>query len=73
MQSGACYICPTWCGTSDVRKTVGNKRVTTLNVDSIHIGNHGGKDILIVNEDGARAEGRKGSAEDVRKCLGFNI
>lgn len=38
--------------TSDVRKTVGNKRVTTLNVDSIHIGNHGGKDILLVNEAG---------------------
>lgn len=38
--------------TSDVRKTVGNKRVTTLNVDSIHIGNHGGKDAILVNEAG---------------------
>ena len=35
-----------------VRQTAGNKRVMSINPNSIGVGNHGGRDILIVNEAG---------------------
>ena len=38
--------------TDNVRKIVGNKRVATVNPYQIGVGNHGGRDILIVNEEG---------------------
>ena len=38
--------------TDTVRQIVGNKRVATINPNSIGVGNHGGRDILIVNEAG---------------------
>ena len=38
--------------TDTVRQIVGNKRVTTVNPNLIGVGNHGGRDILIVNEAG---------------------
>lgn len=38
--------------TDNVRKIVGNKRVATVNPYLIGVGNHGGRDILIINEAG---------------------
>lgn len=38
--------------TDTVRQIVGNKRVATVNPNLIGVGNHGGRDILIVNEAG---------------------
>ena len=38
--------------TDTVRQIVGNKRVATVNPNTIGVGNHGGRDILIVNEAG---------------------
>ena len=38
--------------TDTVRQTAGNKRVATVNPNTIGVGNHGGRDILIVNEAG---------------------
>ena len=36
--------------TDNVRQIVGNKRVMSINPNSIGVGNHGGRDILLVNE-----------------------
>ena len=38
--------------TDNLRQIVGNKRVMSINPYSIGVGNHGGRDILIVNEAG---------------------
>ena len=38
--------------TDHVRQIVGNKRVATVNPHQMGVGNHGGRDILIVNESG---------------------
>ena len=38
--------------TDTVRQIVGNKRVMSIDPNSIGVGNHGGRDILIVNEAG---------------------
>lgn len=38
--------------TDTIRQIVGNKRVMSLNPNTIGVGNHGGRDILIVNEAG---------------------
>ena len=38
--------------TDNVRQIVGNKRVMSINPYTIGVGNHGGRDILIVNEAG---------------------
>ena len=38
--------------TDHVRQIVGNKRVATINPHQMGVGNHGGRDILIVNEAG---------------------
>ena len=38
--------------TDHVRQIVGNKRVMSINPYSIGVGNHGGRDILLVNESG---------------------
>ena len=35
-----------------VRQIVGNKRVMSVNPHQMGVGNHGGRDILIVNESG---------------------
>lgn len=38
--------------TNHVRQIAGNKRVASVNIHTMDIGNHGGKDILIVSESG---------------------
>ena len=52
--------------TDTVRQIIGNKRVKSINPNLVGVGNHGGKDILIINEAGLYSlvmQSRKPDAE----------